>query len=89
MEFMDKFVYVFTTNWELNDGPCYELTGVYDSFDKAYNKYKEMLKIDLSDSITFVYNKLFSKEEDKLLHFISERSGDRYIKYFIDKAKIE
>ena len=85
---MDKFVYVFSTNWELNDGPCYE-TEVYDSFDKAYAKYKEMLKIDLSDSIEFVYDELFSKEEDKLLHFISERSGDKYIKYFINKEKIQ
>ena len=86
---MDNFVYVFTTNWELTDGPCYELTGVFDSFDKAYNKYKEILKTDLSESVDFIYNEILSKDEDQLIHFICERSGDRYIKYFINKAKIE
>lgn len=86
---MDNFVYVFTTNWELDDGPCHEITGIFDSFDKAVNKYREILQEDLSESIKFDYNECLDRDEDYLNHYIYEPYNYRYIEYHIEKTKVE
>lgn len=86
---MDKFVYVFTTNWELNDGPNHEITGIFDSFEKAYNKYLEILQEDLSESVKFDYEEYHEMSEDYLNHYIYEPNGFRHIEYNIEKVKVE
>ena len=86
---MDKFVYVFTTNWELNDGPCHEITGIFDSFEKAYNRYRDIRQEDLSESVKFDYDESLQKSEDYLSHYIEESNGYRYIEYNIEKLKVE
>lgn len=85
---MDKFVYVFTTNWELNDEDCHELTGVFESFEKAIDKYRKILQSDLN-AIDFDYNENLERNEDYLNHYIYENKGDRYIEYIIKKTRVE
>jgi hypothetical protein len=85
---MDNFVYIFTTNWELDDGPCHELTGVFESFENALDKYRKILQSDLN-AINFDYNENLERNEDYLNHYIYENKGDRYIEYIIKKIRVE
>jgi len=85
---MDKFVYVLTTNWELDDGPCHETTGVFESFKNALDKYRKILQSDLN-TISFDYNENLERNEDYLNHYIYKNKGDRYIEYIIKKVRVE
>ena len=85
---MDNFVYVFTTNWNLNFEDYHEITGVFESFEKALDNYRTILKNDLND-IDFDYNENLERNEDYLNHYIYESKGDRYIEYIIKKIRVE
>lgn len=85
---MDNFVYVFTSNWEFDDGPSHEITGVFESFEKAFDHYRKILQDDL-DAISFDYNEQLQRNENYLNHYIYERRGNRYIEYIIEKLKVE
>ena len=85
---MDNFVYVFTTNWKLNYGDYHEITGVFNSFEKALDNYRTILKNDLDD-ISFDYNENLERNEDYLNHYIYENKGDKYIEYIIKKVRVE
>ena len=86
---MDDFVYVFITNWELSDGPYHELTGIFNSFEKALDKYRKIFQEDLSTAIKFDYNENLERNEDYLNHYIYENKGNRYIEYIIKKTRVE
>lgn len=85
---MNDFVYVFTSNWNLNYEDYHEITGVFESFENALDKYRKILQSDLN-AINFDYNENLERNEDYLNHYIYENKGDKYIEYIIKKVRVE